>query len=134
MKLSIGKPFFKLITSPRRRISSIQEVKEQKYFKHIDWATLRQREAPFIPSLDSEFDHGYFDDFTNEDDMLKYKEVYEKQSSVEAMENRHEPIRPTAFVGFTYKHQKMVENSNIRDIPSPIDKLHHREVTFETLF
>ncbi|KAG4303179.1 hypothetical protein PCANB_000448 [Pneumocystis canis] len=124
----------KLITSPRRRISSIQEVKEQKYFKHVDWITLRQQKAPFIPNLDSEFDHGYFDDFTNEDDMLKYKEVYEKQSSVEAMENRHEKIRPTAFVGFTYKHQKMIENSNIRDIPSPIGKLHNREVTFETLF
>ncbi|KTW27424.1 hypothetical protein T552_02402 [Pneumocystis carinii B80] len=124
----------KLITSPRRRISSIQEVKEQKYFKHIDWTTLRQQEAPFVPDLDSEFDHGYFDDFTNENDMLKYKEVYEKQSSVESMEDRHEKVPLTTFVGFTYKHQKVVENNHIQDIPTSIDKLHNREVTFKTLF
>ncbi|CCJ31417.1 unnamed protein product [Pneumocystis jirovecii] len=124
----------KLITSPRRRLSSIQEVKEQKYFKHIDWTKLRQQEAPFVPDLDSEFDHGYFDDFTNEADMLKYKEVYEKQSSVEAMEDRYEKIRPSVFVGFTYKHQKIVESSGIQEIPNPVNKLHNREVTFETLF
>lgn len=124
----------KLITSPRRRISSIQEVKEQKYFKYIDWTTLRQQEPPFVPDLDSEFDHGYFDDFTSEADMLKYKEVYEKQSSVESMEDRLEKVRPTTFVGFTYKHQKIVENNPIKDIPNSTDKLHNREVTFETLF
>ncbi|KAG4306348.1 hypothetical protein PORY_000336 [Pneumocystis oryctolagi] len=124
----------RLITSPRRRISSIQEVKEQKYFKHVNWTMLRQQEAPFVPDLDSEFDHGYFDDFTNESDMLKYKEVYEKQSSVEAMEDRHDKIRPSVFVGFTYKHQKAVENNGIHGVPSPVDKLHDREVTFETLF
>ncbi|KAG5513817.1 hypothetical protein PMAC_000855 [Pneumocystis sp. 'macacae'] len=124
----------KLITSPRRRLSSIQEVKEQKYFKYIDWTTLRQQEAPFVPDLDSEFDHGYFDDFTNEDDMLKYKEVYEKQSSVEAMEDRYEKIRPSVFVGFTYKHQKVVESNGIQEVPNPINKLHDREVTFKTSF
>lgn len=107
----------KLITSPRRRISSIQEVKEQKYFKHIDWTTLRYQEAPFVPDLDSEFDHGYFDDFTNENDMLKYKEVYEKQSSVESMEDRHEKVPLTTFAGFTYKHQKIAESNHIQDIP-----------------
>ncbi|EMR10981.1 hypothetical protein PNEG_00584 [Pneumocystis murina B123] len=124
----------KLITNPRRRISSIQEVKEQKYFKHIDWTTLRQQEAPFVPDLDSEFDHGYFDDFTNENDMLKYKEVYEKQSSVESMEDRLEKVPPTTFVGFTYKHQKIIESNHIQDIPTSVDKLRNREVTFETLF
>ena len=67
---------------------------------------LRQTKAPFVPELDSETDAGYFDDFTNEADMAKYKEVHDKQNALEGMADREEPMGKSLFVGFTFRHRK----------------------------
>lgn len=73
----------------------------------MDWPTLRETRAPFVPELDSETDAGYFDDFSNEADMAKYKEVHEKQQALESMEERHEEMSKSLFVGFTFRHRKV---------------------------
>lgn len=57
-----------------------------------------------MPDLDSETDAGYFDDFTNEEDMAKYKEVHEKQMALEGMADRNEKLEKKFFVGFTFKY------------------------------
>lgn len=80
----------------------------------MDWETLRQTKAPFVPELDSETDAGYFDDFTNEADMAKYKEVHEKQQALETMAEREEDMAKSLFVGFTFRHRKTTEEGSPR--------------------
>lgn len=59
-----------------------------------------------MPELDSETDAGYFDDFSNEADMAKYKEVHDKQQALESMADREEQMSKGLFVGFTFRHRK----------------------------
>jgi hypothetical protein len=65
---------------------------------------LREQKAPFVPELDSETDAGYFDDFSNEADMAKYKEVHDKQKALEEMADRDEKMSKALFVGFTFRY------------------------------
>jgi hypothetical protein len=57
-----------------------------------------------VPELDSETDAGYFDDFTNESDMAKYKEVHDKQRALEEMADRDDKMNKGLFVGFTFRY------------------------------
>jgi hypothetical protein len=57
-----------------------------------------------VPDLESDVDVGYFDDFSNEEDMAKYKEVYEKQLELSRLADRAAPINKSAFVGFTFRY------------------------------
>ncbi|KHN98757.1 serine/threonine-protein kinase sid2 [Metarhizium album ARSEF 1941] len=94
------------INSRTRRFSNIQDIYNHQYFAEVDWETLRQTRAPFVPELDSETDAGYFDDFSNESDMAKYKEVHEKQQALEQMAEREDEMSKSLFVGFTFRHRK----------------------------
>ncbi|KAH8811495.1 serine/threonine protein kinase-like protein [Xylogone sp. PMI_703] len=94
------------ITSRSKRFSTIKEVYAHQYFAEVDWAAIRQTRAPFVPELDSETDAGYFDDFSNEADMAKYKEVHDKQAALENMADREDPMSKHLFVGFTFRHRK----------------------------
>ncbi|RYP32790.1 hypothetical protein DL767_005038 [Monosporascus sp. MG133] len=94
------------INSRTKRFSNIKDIKDHHYFAEVDWETLRQTKAPFVPELDSETDAGYFDDFTNEADMAKYKEVHDKQQALETMADREEQMSKGLFVGFTFRHRK----------------------------
>ncbi|KAI8966449.1 kinase-like protein [Daldinia sp. FL1419] len=94
------------INSRSKRFSNIKDIFEHQYFAEVDWNTLRESKAPFVPELDSETDAGYFDDFTNEADMAKYKEVHDKQQALESMADRDEQMSKGLFVGFTFRHRK----------------------------
>ncbi|KAL3955043.1 hypothetical protein ACCO45_010606 [Purpureocillium lilacinum] len=94
------------INSRTRRFSNIQDIYNHQYFAEVDWTTLRQTRAPFVPELDSETDAGYFDDFSNEADMAKYKEVHDKQAALESMADRDDEMSKSLFVGFTFRHRK----------------------------
>ncbi|KAK2608661.1 serine/threonine-protein kinase dbf2 [Conoideocrella luteorostrata] len=94
------------INSRTRRFSNIQDIYSHQYFAEVDWESLRQTRAPFVPELDSETDAGYFDDFSNEADMAKYKEVHEKQQALETMAEREDEMSKSLFVGFTFRHRK----------------------------
>ncbi|KAI0112978.1 kinase-like protein [Daldinia grandis] len=94
------------INSRSKRFSNIKDILEHHYFAEVDWNTLRESKAPFVPELDSETDAGYFDDFTNESDMAKYKEVHDKQQALESMADREEQMGKGLFVGFTFRHRK----------------------------
>lgn len=56
-----------------------------------------------MPLLESEEDVGYFDDFSSEEDMAKYKEVYDKQMELSRLADRDAPLTKSAFVGFTFR-------------------------------
>ena len=88
----------------------MKDIYEHQYFAEVDWATLRETKAPFVPELDSDTDAGYFDDFTNDADMAKYKEVHDKQQALESMADREEEMNKGMFVGFTFRHRKPADD------------------------
>ncbi|KIH87342.1 cell cycle protein kinase DBF2 [Sporothrix brasiliensis 5110] len=94
------------INARSKRFSRIDDIYQHHYFSEVEWETLRSSKAPFVPELDSETDAGYFDDFTNEADMAKYKEVHDKQTALESMADREESMGKGLFVGFTFRHRK----------------------------
>ncbi|GKT96086.1 serine threonine-protein kinase sid2 [Colletotrichum tofieldiae] len=117
------------INSRSKRFSNIKEIFEHHYFAEVDWDTLRSTKAPFVPELDSETDAGYFDDFTNEADMAKYKEVHDKQQALETMADRDDEMGKSLFVGFTFRHRKTTDDASPRK-PIPFKE---EEDTFGTM-
>ena len=101
----------RLITSQGKRFKNIEQVEAHPYFiknilfHPVDWKNLRNSMPPFVPELIDEEDVGYFDDFSSETDMAKYKEVHEKQSQLDQLEERDLPMKKRAFVGFTFKYK-----------------------------
>lgn len=93
-----------LVASKEQRFQSFQQIQSHAYFAEVDFSRLREQRAPFVPELDSETDAGYFDDFTNEADMAKYKEVHEKQKALEEMADREGKLNNGVFVGFTFRY------------------------------
>ncbi|KAK1758432.1 Serine/threonine-protein kinase sid2 [Echria macrotheca] len=119
------------INSRSKRFSKIQDIYDHQYFAEVDWRILRETKAPFVPELDSETDAGYFDDFSNEADMAKYKEVHEKQAALENLAEREEEMSKALFVGFTFRHRKPAGedgSSPRKPIPFPTE-----ENTFGTM-
>lgn len=94
----------RLVTSKARRFRNVNEIYRHSYFAEVDWSKLREQRAPFVPELDGETDAGYFDDFTSETDMAKYKEVHDKQTVLENMADRDEQMGKGLFVGFTFRY------------------------------
>nr|POE79496.1 serine/threonine-protein kinase sid2 [Quercus suber] len=94
----------RLITTKNNRLRGIKQVQAHEYFREVAWDTIRTERAPFVPELDSETDAGYFDDFGNEKDMAKYKEVLEKQEALERMADRGGKMDRSLFVGFTFRY------------------------------
>lgn len=91
----------------------MDQVISHPFFEKTDWTNLRTASPPFVPSLDSEIDTGYYDDFTSLDDMSKYAEVKEKQQNIArvaekdggALENRG------VWVGFTFGKNAMTREA-----------------------
>ncbi|PYI21701.1 kinase-like protein [Aspergillus violaceofuscus CBS 115571] len=107
----------KLVAAKDQRFKNIQEIHSHDYFSEVDFGRLREQRAPFVPELDSETDAGYFDDFTNEADMAKYKEVHDKQRALEEMAERDEKMGKGLFVGFTFRHRKPAMDGMGRSSP-----------------
>lgn len=93
----------RLIAPKGARLRGIKMVQMHDYFREVRWEGLRAERAPFVPELDSETDAGYFDDFGNEKDMAKYKEVLDKQEALERMAEREGKMDRSMFVGFTFR-------------------------------
>ncbi|CDK25697.1 unnamed protein product [Kuraishia capsulata CBS 1993] len=97
----------RLIASPKDRLRSLKQVMAMPYFAEVNWDHLRERVPPFTPQLDDEEDAGYFDDFTNEADLAKYKEVMRKRAADERTADKGgRGVDSKNFVGFTFKHKK----------------------------
>ncbi|KAG8528696.1 uncharacterized protein KY384_006383 [Bacidia gigantensis] len=119
------------ISAKKSRFKNIQEIYKHVYFAEVDWQHLREQRAPFVPELEGETDAGYFDDFSNEADMAKYKEVHDKQAALEQMADRDDQMGKSLFVGFTFKHrnqntQKAAPGSPRKNVPT--------DASFGTIF
>lgn len=93
----------RLIADPINRLKSFEHVKRMRYFSEIDFATLRTVHPPFIPQLDNEEDVGYFDDFSNEEHMARYADVFKRQDRLTAMVD--DSMSDSKLVGFTFRHR-----------------------------
>lgn len=104
----------RLIASPSTRMRNFKQVQAQPYFGDIDnWETLRTRTPPFTPQLDNEEDAGYFDDFEDEESMMKYKDVFARQEQNELLLDGSgigRKIGNNNFIGFTFKHKANPNN------------------------
>ena len=94
----------RLVAAKENRFKNINEIHKHEYFAEVEFETLRDQKAPFVPELDSETDAGYFDDFSSEADMAKYKEVHDKQRALEDMADRDDKMNKNLFVGFTFRY------------------------------
>ncbi|OBA22683.1 kinase-like protein [Metschnikowia bicuspidata var. bicuspidata NRRL YB-4993] len=106
----------RLIASPSSRLLNFKQVQAQPYFGEIsDWDGLRDRAPPFTPQLDNEEDAGYFDDFEDEESMMKYKDVFARQEQNETLlegprANGRRAANLNNFIGFTFKHKSNPNN------------------------
>jgi cell cycle protein kinase DBF2 len=91
-----------LIAHASGRFASLSQVREHPFFAHVHWEDLRAVQAPFVPALDSDFDTGYYDDFTSPEDMAKYAEVKEKQKNVDQVRETEDDFSRGVWVGFTF--------------------------------
>ena len=94
----------RLVAAKENRFKNIKEIQKHEYFAEVDYSSLREQKAPFVPELDSDTDAGYFDDFSSEADMAKYKEVHDKQRALEDMADRDDKMGKGLFVGFTFRY------------------------------
>ncbi|CAE6486692.1 unnamed protein product [Rhizoctonia solani] len=92
----------RLISGASSRPSKLSEITDHPFFESSHWEDLRAVPAPFVPALDSDVDVGYYDDFTNADDMAKYAEVQAKQRSVDKVAEKEERFGRGVWVGFTF--------------------------------
>ncbi|KAL9610667.1 MAG: hypothetical protein Q9167_004647 [Letrouitia subvulpina] len=122
------------VNSKTKRFRGINEIYKHVYFAEVDWRTLREQRAPFVPELEGETDAGYFDDFSNEADMAKYKEVHDKQVALENMADREEKMGKGLFVGFTFRHRKPNIDPNVQKGSSKKAQPTSSDGSFGTIF
>lgn len=96
----------RLIAHASVRYSTIEQVSGHPFFTNSTQALFpnpRMQSPPFVPSLDSEIDTGYYDDFTSLDDMAKYAEVQAKKNNVDRMvKDGGGDGKRGVWVGFTF--------------------------------
>lgn len=92
----------RLIAHVSTRYSTLDQVRKHPFFAQVHWDDLRSVQAPFVPALDSDFDTGYYDDFTSPEDMAKYAEVKEKQRNVDKVQEAEDDFSRGVWVGFTF--------------------------------
>ncbi|KAG0069319.1 hypothetical protein BGZ89_003111 [Linnemannia elongata] len=78
----------RLITDREERYTTLQQVKDHPWFAGLDWTKLRNMKASFVPVLSTPMDTSYFDDFSNPDDMVGYKDVLLRQAQVDDAEEK----------------------------------------------
>jgi serine/threonine protein kinase len=82
----------RLITSPDRRLN-VEQMKKHPFFYGVDWGTIRQIDAPFVPNLRSITDTSYFP--TDELELDVQEEPVGADTS--------EVNKDLAFLGYTFK-------------------------------
>jgi serine/threonine kinase 38 len=80
--------------------NGVEEIKAHPFFSSLNWETIRQAKAPYVPELSSETDTRNFD---------RYEETepfYPPESS-----KKRRKRKDINFIGYTYKREDEVERS-----------------------
>lgn len=80
-----------MITSPEERMV-VDQIKAHPFFYGVDWATIRQIDAPFVPHLRSITDTSYFP--TDELPQVPEEPVVAEAGNAS---------KDLAFLGYTFK-------------------------------
>ncbi|KAF9909590.1 hypothetical protein BX616_011121, partial [Lobosporangium transversale] len=75
-----------LIANRENRYTTVEQLKQHPWLEGLDWDNLRSMPASFVPVLATPMDTSYFDDFSNPDDMVGYKDVLLHQAQVQEAE------------------------------------------------
>ncbi|KAJ2719345.1 serine/threonine-protein kinase dbf2, partial [Coemansia sp. Benny D115] len=104
----------RLVSHRSERLCSVNEAAAHPYFRGMSLSNLRATEQPpFVPELQSETDKAYFDDFSNPNDMELYRDVYNKRKELDSLvdgQQAPDAVDPAAFIGFTYRHNRVNRN------------------------
>ena len=122
----------RLVAHASVRYTSLSQIQMHPFFKSVHWDNLRGTKAPFVPSLDSEIDTGYYDDFTSAEDMAKYAEVKEKQRNVDKVKEKEMDFGRGVWVGFTFG--KNGPGVNARGLGGHPDDQYDDDSTLATIF
>ncbi|KAG8869359.1 hypothetical protein FRC20_001577 [Serendipita sp. 405] len=114
----------KLIAHASVRYSTLDQVTSHPFFTNfqMDFSRLREHSPPFVPSLDSELDTGYYDDFTSLEDMAKYAEVQAKKDNVDKIRPKggSNEDKRGVWVGFTFGKTGVAQST--RDALKAVDE------------
>ncbi|KAL7753835.1 hypothetical protein RI367_000767 [Sorochytrium milnesiophthora] len=103
-------------------------IKAHPWFKDLDWSTIRDCQAPWLPELKDELDTCYFDDVTAAQEQMRLEQEQaaakqpcprsatttslqqraQEDEGAEALELR----KKMAFKGFTFKHRPTAGSSS----------------------
>lgn len=86
----------KLVRDPHDRLGSngIDEIKSHPFFNDLDWDTLKDAPAPYIPEVKGEADTRNFDKFIEEEPFIPYAST----SPVSSKKRKD-----IDFIGYTFK-------------------------------
>lgn len=93
---------FQLITAPEKRLgrNGAQEIKDHPFFAGVDWSTIRQIDAPFVPHLSSVTDTSYFP-----------TEDYQDVPDVPVGADTDVGAKDLAFLGYTFRRYEANESA-----------------------
>ncbi len=96
----------RLITDCESRCSTPDSVFSQEFLSKFNMELLRSSAArpPLVPSLKSEVDTSYFDDFDTPQEMSGYSEINKRAKEMSRLKRPVAGLRES-FVGFTFKHR-----------------------------
>ncbi|QSL66330.1 hypothetical protein MERGE_000708 [Pneumocystis wakefieldiae] len=99
----------KLLTSADQRLGryGANDIKLHPFFRGVDWDTIREINAPFIPQLKSITDTSYFEEIDSVPDIT--------MNSPSMLQNKipSDVDQNLAFVGYTYKRFDMMTQKGI---------------------
>ena len=94
----------KLINNSNERLGKhgAGEIKAHPFFKDLNWETIRETTAPFIPDLKSDVDTKYFEVFSAKEPFYPPKPKNKKRKDIE-------------YIGYTYKEENGNETDSYKD-------------------
>ncbi|KAL6944302.1 Serine/threonine-protein kinase [Hanseniaspora osmophila] len=110
----------KLLTHADQRLGrhgGAEDLKKHPFFRGVDWNTIRQVEAPYIPKLSSITDTRFFptDELENVPDspaMALAKEQQQQQMMTNGSKSK-QPQQDLPFIGYTYSRFDYLTTKNV---------------------
>lgn len=91
----------RLVTDANERlgVNGVEEIKAHPFFAGIDWKTIRDKPAVYIPQIKSEIDVSNFDQYEQEESWLW------EQNQNQAQPAKKNRVQDTNFIGYTFKRE-----------------------------
>lgn len=91
-----------------------EEIKNHPFFKNFDWTSIRQKKAPFIPTVQSEISNENFDHF-------------EEDTTQQTADRKNRKI-DMKFIGYTYKADVEEQRSMLVKVLKDLGSMEQQQV------